>query len=149
MQQNFGKAGQYYFNIARGIDNRAVNIHRPNKSVGVETTFQQDIGNPQDILEQLQCLLEKALHKTIAKKLTARTLTIKIKYQNFQQITRSRTLAAPITPNTPLNGLFEELLKSTDIGSRKVRLLGVTLSSLEKQTEREHHQQLDLFSMDP
>jgi DNA polymerase-4 len=141
----FGKAGQYYYNIARGIDHRPVNNHRASKSIGVETTFQQDIKARSEILMQLNQLLNKALCKLDAKKLTAQTLTIKIKYDNFVQITRSQTLAQAISDSLDCTTLFEHLLKDTDIGQRKVRLLGITLSSLHNPSEKKQLQQMDLF----
>jgi DNA polymerase-4 len=145
LQQHFGKAGAHYYNIARGIDYREVNNHRTSKSCGVETTFQQDISNIDHILSQLILLLEKALLKISAKQLAAYAVTIKIKYYNFEQITRSRTLSAPVTLNMPVRNLFEDLLKSTDIGRRKVRLLGVTLSAFERLSEATSFQQMDIF----
>ena len=149
LQQHFGKAGVYYYNISRGIDHRPVNNHRSSKSCGVETTFQQDIKNTGQVLLQLQLLLEKALCKVSAKQLVAHTVTVKIKYHDFEQITRSRTFTAPFTGNMPVKGLFEELLKSTDIGKRKVRLLGVTLSGLEKLSGASDVKQLDIFNPNP
>lgn len=141
---HFGKAGQHYFDIARGIDNRPVNNRRPSKSVGVETTFQQDIDDPASIMHHLLLLLKQALAKLEDKQLTAHTVTIKIKYQNFVQITRSRTLPNPITDARGLDMIFSELLKNTEIGKKKVRLLGVSLSSLDKP-DFNHYRQMDLF----
>jgi DNA polymerase-4 len=142
LKQHFGKAGVYFYNIARGIDLRPVNTNRPNKSIGIETTFQQDILHKEEILQQLQTLLQQALEKTTAKNFTSRTLTVKIKYHDFEQITRSRTLTNPINKNAAAKYLLEELINTTDVGKRKIRLLGITLSSLEKQTK---YRQMDFF----
>lgn len=141
----FGKVGQHYHNIARGIDHRQVNNHRRNKSVGVETTFVADIKERQSILEQLLGLFDQALLKLNNKKLTARTLTIKIKYHDFVQITRSQTLSRPISATINSAGIFAHLLQDTDVGRRKVRLLGVTLSSLNTEQQVLDRQQMDLF----
>ncbi len=145
LQQYFGKSGQHYFNISRGIDHRPVNNHRPSKSVGVEITYQQDIAELEIIQEQLHALLNKALKKLADKQLTAHTVTIKIKYQNFVQITRSRTLPQAIKSSAGVDVVFAELLKDTDVGNRKVRLLGVTLSSLARK-DLGRFRQLDLFN---
>jgi DNA polymerase IV len=110
--------------------------------VGVETTFQLDITSRQEILRHLQDLLEKTLKKAGEKKLVAYTLTIKIKYHNFVQITRSWTLPYTVTKATEL---LEELIKNTGIGESNVRLLGVTLSSLENKPIDKRFQQTDLF----
>ncbi len=145
LQQTFGKAGQHYYNISRGIDHRPVKNDRPSKSVGVETTFQVDIKDHDYILRQLNTLLNKALKKLNEKKLIAQTLTIKIKYHDFVQITRSRTLSQAISNSSNVSPVIDSLLKDTDIGHRKVRLLGITLSSLQNPNQFEHYRQLDLF----
>lgn len=143
--QHFGKAGQYYYNISRAIDHRPVNNHRDSKSVGVETTFQVDIKERQQVVQHLHQLLSKALKKLDDKKMTAQTLTIKIKYHDFVQITRSRTLSQTITDLIEPKLVFDELLKNTDVGLRKIRLLGVTLSSLKGGSQLLQYRQMDLF----
>jgi DNA polymerase-4 len=142
LQQHFGKSAAHYYNICRGIDHRPINSHRITKSMGVETTFQQDIKSGQEILRHLQELLEKALQRTAEKQLAAYTLTVKIKYHNFVQITRSRKLPYAVTKTSEL---LEELIKNTGIGESSVRLLGVTLSSLENKSVDDRFQQTDLF----
>lgn len=144
LQHHFGKAAEHYFNIARGIDHRQVNSQRIRKSIGGETTFQQDLDDPQQIIEQLQALFEQNLVKLQAKNQNAYTLTIKIKYQNFVQITRGKTLSQPIKNNQQARLVIADLLKNTEIGEKKVRLLGVTLSGLENRQHR-YLQQMDLF----
>jgi len=114
--------------------------------VGVEITFQQDIKAKQDVIAQLQSLLEKALSKIAEKQLVAHTLTVKIKYHDFVQITRSRTLPHVITAASTLVDILEDLLKNTDIGRRNVRLLGITLSSLENKAGQTRSRQMDLFN---
>jgi DNA polymerase-4 len=146
LQQYFGKSGLHYYNISRGIDNRPVNNYRIRKSVGVEITFQQDIKTKQDVIAHLHSLLEKALSKVTEKQLVAHTLTVKIKYHDFVQITRSRTLPHIITAASTISIILDDLLKNTDIGRRNVRLLGITLSSLQGKSEQPNFQQMDLFS---
>ena len=146
LQQHFGKAGQHYYNISRGTDYRPVRSHRISKSIGVETTFQKDLEGIEEILRQLQKLFAEALSKVSAKKMFARTVTLKIKYYDFQQITRSRTFNNPISSDSTDLNLIQALLTKTDIGHKKVRLLGITFSSLEKQTAFSENQQLDLFN---
>jgi DNA polymerase-4 len=142
LQQHFGKSAAHYYNICRGIDHRPVNSHRITKSVGVETTFQHDIKSRQQVLRHLEDLLEKALQKTAEKEFMAYTLTVKIKYHNFVQITRSRTLPYRVTNATEL---LEELIKNTSIGESSVRLLGITLSTLKNKQIGYRFQQTDLF----
>lgn len=145
LQQHFGKSGLYYYNIARGIDDRPVVSYRKSKSVGVENTYQQDIDNIQVIHGQLQQLFDKAFARVSEKNLAAHTLTVKIKYHDFVQITRSRTLPHTITAQLNVQMLLEDLLKTTEIGSRAIRLLGITLSSLDEQPAHTTAEQIDLF----
>ncbi|KAF3982292.1 MAG: DNA polymerase IV [Methylococcales symbiont of Hymedesmia sp. n. MRB-2018] len=147
--QTFGKAGQHYHNIARAIDHRPVNNHRESKSVGVETTYPIDIRKHQQVLDQLHYLLNKALKKLNDKKLTAQTVSIKIKYHDFVQITRSQTLSVSISQSMDFTSIFENLLKNTDVGQRNIRLLGVSLSSLHYSSETFKYQQMDLFDLVP
>lgn len=147
LQRHFGKSAAYYHDIAHGIDRRMVNARRDRKSIGVETTFAEDLADPLEIQQHLLGLLRQALKKLTEKQLTAYTLTIKIKYQNFVQITRGRTLQEAIadTPNTVL--LLTDLLKNTGLGERKVRLLGVTLSALRSRDTLTGYRQMDLFEV--
>ncbi|QPK62786.1 DNA polymerase IV [Methylomonas sp. LL1] len=146
LQQYFGKAAAYYHDIAQGMDRRPVNARRERKSVGVETTFEQDIGDPQLVGRHLLLLLKQALARLTEKQLTAHSLTIKIKYRNFVQITRGRTLPYAISDGPDAELLIAELLKNTEISRKKVRLLGVTLSALQQRNSLAHYRQMDLFN---
>ncbi|NOQ35672.1 MAG: DNA polymerase IV [Methylococcaceae bacterium] len=147
LQQHFGKAGQHYYDISRGIDLRPVNNNRISKSVGVEITFEEDILEQQQVLEHLQQLLKKALLRLKAKQMLAQTLTVKIKYHDFVQITRSRTVSTIVLTDAESLLLLEALLKNTDVGKRKIRLLGVSLSSLKNQSTFVTYRQLDIFNL--
>ncbi len=144
LQQNFGKAGLYYYQIARGIDNRPVISHRQRKSLGSETTFQQDLKDFDAMNDILQKLAEEVWHQVKEKALTARTLTIKVKFDNFEQITRSKTLDYSIIQSKHLPLLVKELLAKTEAHTRKVRLLGVCLSGL-SSVQPDSPQQMDIF----
>lgn len=119
--------------------------HRKSQSVGVETTFQEDIRNGEAVVEYLLQLFAEALIKVTEKQLSAHTLTIKIKYHDFVQITRSRTLAQSISTATDIKELLAVLLKNTDVDNRDVRLLGVTLSSFDDNPTSLTAEQTDLF----
>ncbi|MBT4146458.1 MAG: DNA polymerase IV [Gammaproteobacteria bacterium] len=144
LQQHFGKAALFFYNIALGVDERPVRIDRESKSIGTETTYSQDLLQSHEIYQQLAELLDKALLKVQAKKLYARTLTIKVKYHDFQQITRSLTFNKPIKSQLSKTPIFRQLLRTDGIGQSKIRLLGITLSTLEKQTN--YYQQMDIFN---
>ena len=143
LQQHFGKSALFFFNIALGVDERPVKTNRESKSIGTEITYAHDLEQSKEIYQQLTELFDKALVKVEAKKLYARTLTIKVKYHDFQQITRSLTFNRPIKSQLSKTPVFRQLLQKDAIGQSKIRLLGITLSSLEKQTN--YYQQMDIF----
>lgn len=147
LRQHFGKTGEYYYNICRGIDLRPVNSQRVSQSIGVENTFPEDIQDLDEIIFQLRQLLTQALERLAEKNLNARTLTVKIKYHNFVQISRSRTVSCCLltASDEVLLSLLVSLLKNTEVGKRRIRLLGIGLSSLEKPSSFVYYQQLDLF----
>mgnify|MGYP000302940832 CR=1 FL=1 len=143
LQQHFGKAAWFYSQIAQGIDERPVKANRESKSIGTETTYAHDLDDSREIYRQLTELLDKALLKVSAKQLCARTLTVKIKYHDFHQITRSLSFNRPIQKQLSSTPVLQQLLKKEGIGQHKIRLLGITLSSLEKQSL--YYRQVDLF----
>ncbi len=145
LQQHFGKSAKHYYDIARGIDWRPVNAHRDRKSISVETTFAEDLADPNQIQQHLLQLLRQALNKLAEKQLAAYNLTIKIKYQNFVQITRGRTLSEAIADSPSVALIIVDLLKNTAIDEKRVRLLGVTLSALQPRNTLSQYRQMDLF----
>ncbi len=96
LQAHFGKSGSWYYRISRGIDDRPVQPNRERKSVGAEDTFAQDIFDLDAAKAEPAPLAERVWRHCEAKQLTGRTVTLKVKYADFQQITRSRTLATTI-----------------------------------------------------
>ncbi len=143
--ERFGKAGHYYFNVAQGVDERPVRNHRQRKSLGKELTYQQDLLDHAAIRTALFEIAEQLGRAMQAKKLSGRTLTIKLKYDNFQQITRSKTTETSIAGSDEMLPLIDELLLKTEVGQRKIRLLGVTLSGLDNAKPSETADQLGLF----
>jgi len=124
----FGKNGVYYYNIVRGIDNREVNPNRIRKSVSTENTFLEDIRNKEQLnvrLEEAALDLYRRLQRT---KFKGRTLSLKIKYSNFEQITRSRTVLHEIAEYKELLELSYVLLEHIDL-KEGVRLLGLGVSN--------------------
>lgn len=131
LQRHFGKAGRYYFHIARGIDSRPVNPDRVRKSVGSENTFEQDLYELPDLLTGLQPLLDDVWNYCQSKTITARTVTLKVKYADFRQITRSRTVGSAIPDRAALERIVTDLLQTILPVSQGVRLLGVSVSGLD------------------
>ena len=127
---HFGKTGTFYYNIVRGKDDRPVKPHRERKSIGSETTLHLDtidISLIDDILATLAHKIETVLDE---KDCGASTLTLKVRYHDFNTITRSMTLPAPIFSAESILYHISRLKISTDIGQKKVRLLGISLSKL-------------------
>ena len=141
----FGKAGNYYYDIARGIDQRPVINTRLRKSLGSETTFENDLADKDDMLASLQELAQKVLRGLQAKQLLARTVTIKVKYEDFALVTRSITLEQPFNDMRTLLPILPQLLNKTDVAQRRVRLLGVSVSNLMKDDELNGYDQIALL----
>ncbi|MCZ0961216.1 DNA polymerase IV [Paracoccus benzoatiresistens] len=140
LRHHFGKAGSWYYRIARGIDHRPVEPHRIRKSVGAEDTFSTDIHDFDEARREIAPLAAKVWRHCEGRQLTGRTVTLKVKYADFQQITRSRTLAAPVHGASDLEAIAVGLLQPLFPVDKGVRLLGVTLSSLESGDEAEARQ---------
>ena len=146
LEAHFGKSGPYFYGIARGIDERQVQPDRVRKSVGAEDTFIDDINDLELARAELKPLADKVWHYCEAHQISGKTVTLKIKYSDFTQATRSRTSAMPITSTDDITAAASELLASVYPFRRSVRLLGLTLSSLTNDREDGviERQQLDL-----
>jgi len=140
---NFGKSGQYFFNIARAIDERPVLSQRERKSLGKEITFTQDVMSLEELTNTLNALAEQVLNSLAKQNMQARTLTVKIKYANFQQITRAHT-AEHILNLESLKQLIPLLLTRTQGGHKAVRLVGLSLSGFYNEKLEKLQPQLDL-----
>lgn len=125
----FGKSGKFYFHIVRGEDDRAVRPNRIIKSIGVEDTFETDIFDIALLKIELQKLSHKVATALERKGKAGKTVTLKIKFSDFKQITRSVTGPLYINTNLAIYSSVETLLEKVDLQQRKVRLLGVTLSN--------------------
>ena len=134
LQQHFGKAGPYYYWIARGIDERPVRPNRERKSVGAENTFATDLTSLAPAQAALQPLIDKVWRHCEAVGTSGRTVTLKVKYTDFSQVTRSRTGTAPIASRAELAAVVALLLEPVFPVPRGIRLLGVTLSALDDGT---------------
>ncbi len=129
LMREFGKNGDYFFRVVRGLDKRPVNPNRIRKSIGRETTLQIDISDKNKILEilsgiadQVDLILKKGNKK-------GKTVTLKIRYADFKTVTRSRSLMKGIDDADTIMVQVKELLEATEINTKKVRLLGITLSN--------------------
>jgi DNA polymerase-4 len=132
LQQHFGSSADWYHRIARGIDERPVDPDRERKSSGSETTFDRDLVEAGEIeagvlkqADDVWSWCERALA-------FGRTVTVKVKYADFQQVTRSRTLAHTIDSQATLRDASLALIRSVLPTDKGVRLVGVTVSSFDR-----------------
>jgi DNA polymerase-4 len=128
MQANFGKAGSYYYWISRGVDDREVRADRIRKSIGAENTFFTDLTEFEAMVSELQPLIDKVWRHCEGKGTRGRTVTLKVKFADFELISRSRTVASTIENNGDLAKVTVELLKALFPMEKAVRLLGVSVS---------------------
>lgn len=134
LQQHFGKSGPYFYWIARGVDERQVNPDRVRKSIGAEDTFSTDIHDFEAARAGLRPLIEKVWRYCEVNRIHAKTVTLKVKWEDFTQITRSKTVTAPIASAGELAAVSTLLLSPLFPVAKGIRLLGVSLSSLDGTT---------------
>ena len=140
LKAQFGKAGDFLYQVARAEDDRPVSADRVRKSLGVETTFAQDLLSWEEVAPALAPVLAKVWAAYSRHGPTARTVTVKVKYANFRLITRSRSCAEAITSRELVEQLAFDLLQPLFPLRRGVRLLGVTLSNFDAEAAAENRQ---------
>lgn len=129
LQQNFGSSAEWYFAIARGVDDRPVNPNRVRKSSGSETTFDRDLTEPGEIEAGILKMADDVWRWCEARETFGRTVTVKIKYGDFQQITRSRSQASVIVTRENLQRCAIDLVRTVLPPIKGIRLVGVTVSN--------------------
>jgi DNA polymerase-4 len=131
LEANFGKAGAYYYSISRGIDERPVRADRIRKSVGAENTFSTDLTEFGPMAAELRPLIDKVWRHCESTGTRGRTVTLKVKFADFEILSRSLSLPGPVDSRTELErvaiGLLERLMPT----SKAVRLLGVSISAIQ------------------
>jgi DNA polymerase-4 len=131
LQAHFGKSGAWYYAIARGEDERPVQPNRPRKSSGSETTFHRDLTAAADIEAGVVAMADEVWAWCETARMFGRTVTVKIKYADFQQATRSRSLSSPVLTREILHSVSLDLVRSVYPPTKGIRLLGVTVSGFE------------------
>lgn len=142
--QRFGKTGSYYYHVARAEDHRPVNPHRIRKSIGAEQSFAEDLAALEAMDEALAKLAGEVTTRMDKHQRYGHTLTLKVKYADYQQITRAQTVAWLLRDATTLYSMAKDLLREHLDPNRKVRLLGLTVSNLGAPTARPRYTQLSL-----
>lgn len=136
LYHRFGKVGHYYYNIVRGNDTRTVNPTRIRKSISAERTFEDDLCTRTELLVQVHRVAEILMDRMERAQAQGVTLTLKVKYADFTQITRSVTQKRTINELATIKTLAEGLLYHIDINEKPVRLLGIGLANLLPQNEK-------------
>lgn len=145
LRDNFGKAGSWYYRISRGIDERPVQPDRPRKSIGAEDTFTADILELEAAKAELVPLAEKVWRHAENKRISGRTVTLKVKYADFQQITRSRTVGQSMRSADEIREIAGVMLTELFPVQKGIRLLGITLSSLGESSNGVREPQMSLL----
>jgi len=141
--RNFGKAGKFFYDIVRGIDDRPVETEAERKSVGTELTYEKDLTTEFEIVAELYKVEKGLMRRLKDAGTTGRTVTLKVKFSDFRQITRSKTVPCYIRDFETLHKEVTDIRKSLNLKGERIRLMGVTLSNLESEDSEE--KQLDLF----
>jgi len=130
LESSFGRHGRGLYNFARGSDDRPVRTHRERKSLSSERTFSRDLKEWDVMCSELDRLAERVSNGLRKRELTACTVTLKVRYGDFDTITRSQTLSLPTADLQVLARCGRALLGATEAGKRSVRLLGLGASNL-------------------
>ncbi len=128
----FGKSGAHYFNIVRGIHHSKVKPNRVRKSIAAERTFNENISSEVFMIERLDAIAVELERRMVSTKTKGKTITIKIKYSDFTQQTRSKTAAYFMQSKDDFFPLVKELLYQEKL-QNSVRLLGISFSNLDTE----------------
>ena len=131
----FGKAGSYYYQIVRGIDNREVKPYSERKSIGGEQTFERDIQDVAELRDRMLRVIDRMWKSVEKRSAEGKTVTLKIKYFDFEVITRSRTLDFYLDSKQQIAEIALSLLNDELPLPKTVRLIGVTLSNFKKDDQ--------------
>lgn len=137
LHRSFGKVGHFYYNIVRGNDPRPVTPNRIRKSVGAENTFSENLESLAEVQDRLRIIAAKVSERLRNAGARGKTITLKVRYDSFESVTRSQTLPDFVEDEAQIYALANELTDQTQAGERPVRLLGITLSGLNLEAEAE------------
>ncbi|MNY21446.1 DNA polymerase IV [compost metagenome] len=132
----FGKSGRFFYKIVRGLDHRKVEPNQETKSIGAEDTFSYDLEDLSEMRPELERIAQIVFQRMSLYRLYGRTLTVKIKFSDFKQITRSKSFAEEITTIEMVHEVSWSLLTAAGLEGRKVRLLGVSVSNFNTAPEK-------------
>ena len=140
LKTNFGKSGQHFYDIVRGIQHSQVKPNRIRKSVGAERTFEKNITSESFMLEKLNDIADEIEKRLIKSNCKGKTITVKIKHSDFTQQTRSRTTDKFVQKKEEFFQIIEDLIFQEET-KKSVRLLGISISNLDNNSEPEDIQE--------
>jgi len=135
LTRHFGKVGSIYYDFSRGIDPRPVEAVRIRKSVGCETTLMKDITKTSAVLIELHHITTELIGRLQRTGFKGNTLTLKIKFHDFNQITRSLTQSEELTTLDRILPLAKQLLKEVEYSTHPIRLIGLSVSHPREENE--------------
>lgn len=135
LTREFGKAGQLYYEFSRGIDLRPVEAIRVRKSIGCEQTLEHDISTRTAVVVELYHTAEELIRRLKEKNFRGNTLTLKVKFHDFTQITRSITQEKELTTMKTILPLAKKLLSDVKYEQHPIRLLGLSISNPKDEEE--------------
>ena len=144
MKLRFGKSGQYYYNISRAIDHRKVQPSRETKSVSAERTFEDNLKELADVNQEIDRIARISFGRYRKTKTQGHTIVLKLKYADFKQVTRSKTLDHPITSEDEYADVALLLMTEELLNEEGIRLIGVGISNFKKEEEQKTPSQLTL-----
>jgi len=144
LARHFGKAGSYFYTVSRGVDDREVKPERIRKSFGAERTFEEDIIQYKLLHQHLKSIAEELGRRLEKHGISGKTVTLKIKYHDFELKTRCASFLTPKSSSDEIFSIAQKLLHSTDLPRKPVRLLGISLSRLNTDETTKTDAQLTL-----
>ena len=139
----YGKQGNYYYNVARGIDHRLILSDRKRKSISVENTFSNHLMTLSDLQSNLKPITEEVFRRYQLGSVISRTISLKIKYGNFKQVTRSKSQKKGIVSFSEIQVLIKSLLNQDLLHDAGIRLLGLSLSNFDRKKIRKTQLTID------
>ncbi|WP_369917172.1 MULTISPECIES: DNA polymerase IV [Prevotella] len=145
LKEVFGKSGQLFYEFARGIDHRPVVVERVRKSVGCEHTFREDISRPSAVIIELYHTVLELVERIAKDGFEGKTLTLKVKFGDFRQITRSVTQQKHLKNKDEILPLAKKLLTEVDYSSEHpIRLIGLSVSNPADEDEAKRREWIQL-----
>ena len=138
LTREFGKMGQVFYDFARGIDRRPVVSEWERKSVSCERTFETDISEPSSVTIRLYHTVLELVRRIEKNHFVGHTLTLKVKFKDFQQITRSVTVDDPLVTKDDILPLAKQLMRGVAYQSHPIRLIGLGVSNPDNQSSADN-----------